>query len=171
MKLQRRAPVELKPPEAFSRRVLLCVTGLSPQVVTETLYALARQEPAFIPTEVHVITTSTGADMITRKLIARPDGKFHQLCREHIAGHRIRFDNACIHVIKSKGRALSDILTVDDNLAVADTTAPPRANMTCATYPREISEQRGRYDDQPAVEGPDARSEGFCRSGRIARSP
>lgn len=123
MKLQRRAPVELKPPEAFSRRVLLCVTGLSPQVVTETLYALARQEPAFIPTEVHVITTSTGADMITRKLIARPDGKFHQLCREHIAGHRIRFDNACIHVIKSKGRALSDILTVDDNLAVADTTA------------------------------------------------
>ena len=47
----------------------------------------------------------------------------------------------------------------------------PRANMTCDTYPREISEQRGRYDDQPAVEGPDARSEGFCRSGRIARSP
>jgi len=37
--------------------------------------------------------------------------------------------------------------------------------MTCDTYPREISEQRGRYDDQPAVEGPDARSEEFFRSG------
>jgi len=47
----------------------------------------------------------------------------------------------------------------------------PRANMTCDTYPREISEQRGRYDDQPPVEGPDARSEGFIRSARVARSP
>ncbi len=48
---------------------------------------------------------------------------------------------------------------------------PPCANITCATYPREISEQRGRYDDQPAIQGPNARSEGFFRSGRIARSP
>ncbi|MDH4326818.1 MAG: hypothetical protein OEW90_21990 [Betaproteobacteria bacterium] len=48
---------------------------------------------------------------------------------------------------------------------------PPRANMTCATYPREISEQRGRYVEQPTTQGPDARSEGFFRSGRIARSP
>ena len=51
------------------------------------------------------------------------------------------------------------------------TDSPPRANMTCATYPREISEQRGRYDEQPTTQGPDARSEGFFRSGCIARSP
>ena len=47
----------------------------------------------------------------------------------------------------------------------------PRANMTCDTYPREISEQRGRYDDQPTTQGSDARSEQFVRFGRIARSP
>ena len=47
----------------------------------------------------------------------------------------------------------------------------PRANMTCATYPREISEQRGRYEDQPGVEGSDARTEEFFRSGRNGRSP
>lgn len=35
-----------RPPEAFSRRILLMVTGRTPQVVTETLYALAvRQDP------------------------------------------------------------------------------------------------------------------------------
>ena len=28
--------------------------------------------------------------------------------------------------------------------------------MTCFSYPREISEQRGRYDDQPTDKGPDA---------------
>jgi len=49
--------------------------------------------------------------------------------------------------------------------------AAPRANMTCDTYPREISEQRGRYDDQPTTQGSDARSEQFVRFGRIARSP
>ena len=39
-------------------RTLLCVTGLSPQVVTETLYALAvAQQPAWIPDEVHIVTT------------------------------------------------------------------------------------------------------------------
>ena len=48
---------------------------------------------------------------------------------------------------------------------------PPRANMSCYTYPREISEQRGRYDDQPTTQGRDGRSEQFARSGCIGRSP
>ena len=56
-------------------------------------------------------------------------------------------------------------------VVVAVARAAPRANMTCYTYPREISEQRGRYDDQPADKGPDARSEGFFRSRCIAGSP
>lgn len=47
----------------------------------------------------------------------------------------------------------------------------PRANMSCDTYPREISEQRGGYEDQPAVEGSHAHRERSFRSGRIARSP
>ena len=49
--------------------------------------------------------------------------------------------------------------------------AAPRANMSCRTYPQEISEQRGRYDDQPTIQGSDARSEQFVRFGRIGRSP
>ena len=46
---------------ATPRKILLAVTGISPQIVTETLYALgceAEENPdAFIPTEVHLITT------------------------------------------------------------------------------------------------------------------
>ena len=49
--------------------------------------------------------------------------------------------------------------------------APPRANMICATYPREISEQRGRYDSQSSIQGNRARSQEFVRSAGIARSP
>jgi len=40
-------------PAQFARRILLAVSGLSPQIVTETLYALAADEFApFVPTEV-----------------------------------------------------------------------------------------------------------------------
>src|SRR3990172_2018906 len=46
-------------PSSYPRRILLAVTGLSPQVVTETLYALAVEPPAgeerFVPTEVHLV--------------------------------------------------------------------------------------------------------------------
>ena len=44
-------------PSAYPRRVLLAVSGLSPQIVTETIYSLAA-DPAipFIPTEVQLIT-------------------------------------------------------------------------------------------------------------------
>ncbi|MBP6582128.1 MAG: hypothetical protein KA204_01445, partial [Chromatiaceae bacterium] len=47
----------------FPRRILLAVTGLTPQVVTETLYALAMErQPPFIPTEIHLLTTAEGAE-------------------------------------------------------------------------------------------------------------
>ena len=36
-------------------------------------------------------------------------------------------------------------------------TICPLADVTCDTYPREIREQRGGYDDQPSSESPDAR--------------
>ena len=70
------------------RRILLAVTGLSPQVVTETLYALgvgAGQpgQGAFIPTEVRLITTTEGAK-IARTALLHPDGgQFHALLRDY----------------------------------------------------------------------------------------
>ena len=40
--------------------ILLCITGGSPQVVTETLYCLITQNKPYIPTEIHIVSTSTG---------------------------------------------------------------------------------------------------------------
>ncbi|MCL2345013.1 MAG: hypothetical protein FWC58_04070 [Desulfobulbus sp.] len=48
----------------YPRRILLTVTGMTPQIVTETLYALIHPQPpaaAFVPTEIHLITTSSEA--------------------------------------------------------------------------------------------------------------
>jgi CRISPR-associated protein (TIGR02584 family) len=47
---------------------LLAVTGLSPAIVTETLWALARRKPAIFPERVIFVTTATGADKLQYQL-------------------------------------------------------------------------------------------------------
>jgi CRISPR-associated protein (TIGR02584 family) len=76
-------------PHTHPHRILLLVTGRPPQVVTETLYALCvSREPAFIPTEVHLITTSEGAQDARLALLSEPDGWFHRLCRDYQSNRR-----------------------------------------------------------------------------------
>ena len=65
-------------PENCSRRILLAVNGLSPQVVTETVYALARAHPRALPTEIHVVTTAEGAERARLALLSRVPGWFDE---------------------------------------------------------------------------------------------
>ena len=104
-----------------SIRILLCVTGLSPQVVTETCFALVKQTPApWIPTEIHVITTKAGADNARLNLLSEAKGWFHRLSVDYQLPP-IRFDVHNIHVIKDRlGVALSDIRSQSDNEDAAD---------------------------------------------------
>lgn len=108
-------------PVNFPRRILLAVTGLTPQVVTETLYALAVDaEQKFVPTEVHVITTREGAQRVRLQLLDAQTGQFHALCREY-ALPPIAFPASHIHIIPDpSGQPLSDIRTPEDNLRAAD---------------------------------------------------
>jgi hypothetical protein len=70
-------------PSAYKRRVLLAVSGLSPQIVTETIYALASNPQApFVPTEVHLITTREGAQRAELSLLSDDLGWFHKLCTD-----------------------------------------------------------------------------------------
>jgi len=48
--------------------ILLAVTGLSPAIVTETVWALAREKPRVIPRRVVFITTQVGAQRIQEQL-------------------------------------------------------------------------------------------------------
>lgn len=107
-------------PHQFTRRILVCVTGLTPQVVTETLYALARQDPAWIPTEVHILTTVTGAKRARLLLLEGERAHFPQLCRDWDLPP-IGFDPSHIHVLTDPaGRPLEDIRSQGDNVATAD---------------------------------------------------
>lgn len=108
-------------PADFPHRILLAVTGLSPQIVTETVYALAvRAEPRFVPTEVHVITTAEGAERIRLALLSEAPGWFARL-RHDYALPDIAFTAENIHVLQDgAGQPLTDIRSPADNLCAAD---------------------------------------------------
>ena len=110
---------DLGTPDNYPRRIMLAVTGLSPQIVTETLYALA-VERSWIPTEIQIITTKQGAENARLTLLSDDPGWFHRL-REDYSLPEIAFSAESIHVIKgSDGKPIEDILTDADNVAVAD---------------------------------------------------
>lgn len=108
------------PESRYWRRVLVCVTGLTPQVVTETVFALSTREPAWQPTEVHVLTTVTGAAHSRSLLLPGGQGQFTRLCEEYgFAG--IEFDESKVHVLAGPdGLPLDDIRSPSDNMAMAD---------------------------------------------------
>ena len=108
-------------PADYPRRILLAVCGLSPQIVTETLYALAADEHApFVPTEVHLITTKEGAKRAELSLLSDDLGWFHKLCQDYRLPP-IQFDRHHIHVMRDANeRAMDDIRSPQDNRDAAD---------------------------------------------------
>lgn len=118
-------------PQQFSRRILLCVTGLSPQIVTETLYALAHAAPAFIPTEIHLLTTSEGARLAKAALLHPDGGQYHALIADHPGIGQPAFDEDHIHIITGpEGQPLADIRTPEENAAAADSITELVAGLT-----------------------------------------
>lgn len=107
-------------PQAFSRRILLAVSGLTPQIVTETLYALIHQPQPFIPTEIHLITTVEGAKRARLALFSQDPGWFRRFREDH-ALPPIDFDERSLHVLTHpSGQPLEDIRTPEDNRLAAD---------------------------------------------------
>lgn len=107
-------------PHTYPRRILLAVTGLTPQVVTETLYALIHQEPAFVPTEVRLITTREGAQRARLALLSEEPGWFRRFCQDYDLPP-IAFDETHITVLAGEnGDPLDDIRTPADNQRAAD---------------------------------------------------
>lgn len=99
------------------RHILLCVTGLTPQVVTETLYAL-HQEGRTLPEEIRILTTREGAERARLTLI-----NDHWLSRfyQDYRLPSVPFDSGCIHVLQDRfGEPLQDIRSGEDNQTVAD---------------------------------------------------
>ncbi|GAB1385139.1 hypothetical protein MASR1M59_02870 [Melaminivora sp.] len=117
------------------RRILLAVTGLSPQILTETLYALgvamAEGQAPFIPTEIHLLTTSEGAKLARTALLHPDGGQFHALLADYPQLSRPAFDEAHIHTIHdAAGQPLADIRSPEENASAADSITALMAELT-----------------------------------------
>lgn len=108
----------------YNKKILLSVTGMSPAVVTETLYALVT-EKGFIPTEIQVITTEQGKNKLLEALLGIEGGRkerkgalqeFIEDYGEKYGFSSIHFDESCIHIITDEcGQNLPDIRTPEEN--------------------------------------------------------
>lgn len=107
--------------ERGGRRMLLCVAGLTPQIITETLYGLMveRGEPV---EEVRVLTTAGGKRLVEEVLLDPAGGRFYEFCRDYgFDAGRIRFDETTIEVLRGPGGgALTDIRTHEENEYAGD---------------------------------------------------
>ena len=101
----------MKQPHDYSRRILLCVIGMTPQLVTETLYKITVESSSkFIPTEIHLITTGEGGRSAKNALLGVRGaiGEFHHFCTDY-AMDEIAFSAENIHMISGP-----DGLFIDD---------------------------------------------------------
>jgi CRISPR-associated protein (TIGR02584 family) len=56
------------------KTTLVAVSGMSPAILTETIWALAEENPPIVPDEVVVITTSRGERDLREQLLSKRDG-------------------------------------------------------------------------------------------------
>ena len=114
----------MKAPEQsqYLHRILLVVTGESPQVVTETIYALAKLGSQLVPTHLIVLTTGVGKQCVLDAFFpaGKTDGKFKQLCSE-LALRDIVFSQASIRVPLGKdGMQIEDAHSAEELMRMAD---------------------------------------------------
>lgn len=102
------------------RHVLISVVGLSPQVITETLYFYwCLASPPVPITEVFALTTLHGKQVLEDTLLG-DNGKLKSFCDDYNLPP-IHFGLVNIHLLKdADGQPLEDISSVIDNEALAD---------------------------------------------------
>jgi CRISPR-associated protein (TIGR02584 family) len=108
--------------------ILVSLIGLSPSVLTETLWALADAPERIVPDRVVVLTTTTGAGVLKKSVLAdaRWEDFKKKLARKHGRGRvdgRLRFGSSdSIRIIRSPDGSgdLDDIRTPEQNDAMAD---------------------------------------------------
>ena len=99
------------------KTILIAVTGMSPQVITETLWAIHHEQGNW-PAEIQLITTSRGGECALQGLLTQ--GHLQRLCME-LGRPMPVFGQAQIHVVTGAGdRPVDDARSREDHEALAD---------------------------------------------------
>ena len=107
---------------------LIAVLGISPAILTETIYHLARRREPWKPASVHVVTTTTGAGFIDALLLGRErfyrgrtiepaEARWEAFCEE-VLGEPLPMPEPLIP--ERGGRSIEDVRDPDDDEALAN---------------------------------------------------
>ena len=112
------------------KKILLVAAGMTPQIITETVYALSMlaetSDDQWVPDEIHILTTTPGIEKIKKSLLEQRH--LQNLCNEYDLPP-IRMDESCFHLFQhtykdedgvTQVRDLDDIKTSEDSEIVAD---------------------------------------------------
>lgn len=109
------------------KNVLFLVTGMTPQIITETLWALACDTTAkesWVPDEIHVLSTEDGLNQIRSRLFGQKEGyRFDKFKQQYEQLRHVKFDDSSqyLHVFTNKqGEILTDLRTPADNEIAAN---------------------------------------------------
>jgi CRISPR-associated protein Csx14 len=97
------------------KNILLAVAGLSPQVITETIYALNQMSRSVHG--IHIITTRPGKDRLLAQLLDGGKGPYYRYLEEYgVAETGTEFGPGNIHVVRDNfGAEIEDIVDESDN--------------------------------------------------------
>lgn len=101
----------------MKQKILVAVTGMTPQIVTETVYALHKNHN-WLPEKIIVLTTLIGKQQIVAQLFGE-NGYFQRL-RDDFRLPEIEFNEQTIYVISENGQELDDIRSAEQNNVAAD---------------------------------------------------
>lgn len=97
------------------REALIFIIGTTPQIITETLYALHHKKPSIHPDEIFIITTTKGKEKAERELITR--GRLFSFYKEYNIKPVLPF---FLLVSGRDGKPLEDIRSAADNESLGD---------------------------------------------------
>ena len=100
------------------KHILLAVSGMTPQIITETLYGIYKKSPEKMPVEIHVITTGKGCERLKNALMG-PDNKLKQFCQDYNLP-TIQFDESSIHIPKNKKQPIQDVRSEHEQEIIGD---------------------------------------------------
>lgn len=106
------------------RIILVSVMGISPAVLTNTVWGLAHQKPSIVPDEIVVFITKRGKEILPQKLF---DEGIWNAMRSNLKREKIEVEGKLIFgatsiraIPDAEGNEIEDLRTGEDNLRAAD---------------------------------------------------
>ena len=138
------------------KNILLFSTGLSPQVVTESIYYHTQiRKPSLRIDAIHIITDAKCEPLVIKELLPDNNGWLHKLADDYqIDPNEVELPLENIHILKdSSGKPLMDLLTVEENNAAVETVFKIIKDLTRDNQTRLITSVAGGRKTMSVIVG------------------